>query len=158
MRLAIAAFALIFSVPAMAADGAKFRAIGFSKDSNFFAFEQYGVQDGSGFSYADIFVLDIKADDWFKGTPVKTLLEDETGDVSAVRAKAKVDAGPALDAAKIDADAEILAANPFTEVVADRTRVTFHDHYNNAMGVFGNADNQGSWSLEIVPIKVHCEW
>jgi predicted secreted protein len=145
---------LLLCSAALAADGAKFRAIGFSPDTQHFAFEQYGVQDGSGFAYTDVFILDIAKDKWVKGTPVNELLEDETGSVAAVRAKAKSDAAAFLKSANITLDAELLAANPFTEVVADRTTLTFHDHYNNAMGVFGTADNQGSWELKASKVKV----
>ena len=146
---------------ALAADGAKFRAIGFSADARFFAFEQYGVQDGSGFAYADIFVLDIAKDDWVKGTPVRALVEDEAVIVGPVRAKAKKLAGAALAKAGIAVDAEILASNPFSEIVPDRKQLTFHDHYNNSMGIFGDAENQGSWLLQAsavaLPLPPDCE-
>lgn len=145
---------LAFAHAAEAADGAKFRALGFSADTRFFAFEQYGVQDGSGFAYADIFVLDIQADNWVQGTPVSVLLEDETLSVAAVRANAKKQVEPILKSLAVTHDAELLAANPFTEVLTDRSKVTFHDHYNNSMGIFGNADNQGSWDLIASQVKV----
>ncbi|MGE6786024.1 DUF2259 domain-containing protein, partial [Ensifer adhaerens] len=35
--------------PALAGDYAALQPIGFSADGNVFAFEEYGVQDGSGF-------------------------------------------------------------------------------------------------------------
>ncbi len=154
MRLLIAFCLFITISTAFAADGAKFRAIGFSPDSRYFAFEQYGVQDGSGFSYADIFVLDIGQDDWVKGTPIKTLLEDENALVAAVRAKAKQTANEVLRATGISVDAEILASNPFTEVVFDRSKLSFHDHYNHSMGIYGNVDDQGTWTLIASAIKV----
>ena len=162
MRSTITLLALaLLSTPSVAADGAKFRAIGFSPDNRYFAFEQYGVQDGSGFNYSDVFVLDINQDEWMKGTPVKTLLEDETVNVAAVRAKSKQESASSLKAANIAVDAELLAATPFSEVVSDRSRVIFHDHYNNSMGMFGNADEAGTWELKVstipVPLPDGCE-
>jgi predicted secreted protein len=155
------AFLIVSTVFVHAADGAKFRALGFSQDTRYFAFEQYGVQDGSGFAYADVFVLDIANDSWVKGTPINVLLEDETLAVTAVRAKAQQQAAGILKTRDINIDAETLAENPFTEVVPDRSKITFHDHYNNGMGMFGNADNQGSWELNItkvdVPLPEGCE-
>jgi predicted secreted protein len=145
---------LAFLSVAHAADGATFRAIGFSTDSRYFAFEQYGVQDGSGFAYADLFVLDTQKDAWLKGTPISVTLEDETLDVSAVRQKLKEDGKSALSSAQILVDAEVLAANPFTEVQKDRASMTFHNHYNNAMGMFGTTDDQGSWTLTTLPVAV----
>jgi predicted secreted protein len=155
MKHLIAAIALLLQATlAFAADGAKFRAIGFSADERYFAFEQYGVQDGSGFAYTDIFILDITADSWVKGTPIRALVEDEDGDVKKIRAIAKTKAATVLAETIIAVDAELLAANPFSEVVADRSTVTFHDHFNNAMGMFGTAENQCSWQLKITPVKV----
>jgi predicted secreted protein len=144
---------LIFG-PAQAADGAKFRPLGFSKDSRYFAFEQYGIQDGSGFAYADVFILDIFEDKWVKGTPIKVLLEDEVMSVVDVRAKAKQQARNVLAQAGITEDTEYLAANPFTEVSRTRNTVTFHDHYNNSMGIAGNTDNQGSWKLSASDVNL----
>ena len=66
--------------PGLAADGAQSRAIGFSPDGKYFAFEQYGVQDGSGFEYADIFVIELASDTWVKGTPVKVMDREEGDD------------------------------------------------------------------------------
>jgi predicted secreted protein len=161
IRFLIALACFSFASTANAADGAKFRPIGFSKDTRYFAFEQYGVQDGSGFAYANVFVLDILKDEWAKNTPINVLLEDETLSVAAVRAKAKQQSASVLSSLSIDTDAEILAANPFTEVIADRSKLTFHDHYNNAMGMFGSAENQGSWELSTrtvaVPLPEGCE-
>jgi predicted secreted protein len=154
IRILIAFCIIISATMVHAADGAKFRAIGFSPDSRYFAFEQYGEQDGSGFAYADVYVLDVEKDDWVTGTPIKTLLEDETGSVRQVRAKSKLTARAILQKLDIATETEILAANPFSEIVADRTRITFHDHYNNAMGFIGNADDQGSWTLTALPKKV----
>ncbi len=144
-----------------AADGAKFRAIGFSHDVKFFAFEQYGVQDGSGFSYDDVFVLDIAKDDWVKGTPIRVLLEDETGSVATVRKSAMAKSKVMLQRAGITDDAELLAASPFTEIVAERSKVSFHDHYNNGLGVVGDPENEGTWTLSAsaisVPLPTNCE-
>jgi predicted secreted protein len=150
MRKFIAtSFVAMLSSTTFAADGAKFRAIGFSDDGSFFAFEQYGVQDGSGFAYADVFVLDIKKDEWVKGTPASVLLEDESGNIKATRAKALLQAKAAIAAANINTDVETLAANPMTEVVPNRNVINFHNHYNFSMGIKGNPGDQGSWDLSI---------
>ena len=68
MRIGIAATLLCASaLSALAADGAFLDIIGYSPDSRYFAFEQYGVQDGSGFPYADIFIVDLASNSWVKG-------------------------------------------------------------------------------------------
>jgi predicted secreted protein len=156
-----ALFLVLVCSTAHSADGAKFRAIGFSKDSRYFAFEQYGVQDGSGFAYTDIFMLDLSNDSWVKGSPITVLVEEESLSVGTARAKAKVLAVEGLKTLAIEIDAELLAANPFTEVLKDRSQVKFHDHFNNAMGLYGDSENQGTWDLMVsntkVPLPAGCE-
>jgi hypothetical protein len=54
-RLAVAA-ALALAGAAAAADSAEFSLIGFSRGGGHVAWEQYGVQDGSGFPWASLYV------------------------------------------------------------------------------------------------------
>lgn len=44
---------------ARAGDAASLEFWGFSGDGRYLAFEQYGVQDGSGFPYAELYVVDV---------------------------------------------------------------------------------------------------
>ncbi len=138
---------VLWASAAFAADGAKFRAIGFSSDGKYFAFEQYGVQDGSGFTYADIFVLDTAADKWVEGTPINVLKEEESINPRSARKAADAKAAPVLAKLNISEPADVLAANPFTEVVTDRRSIRFHNHYNFSMGMFGDPEDQGTFSL-----------
>ena len=118
---------------ALAADGANFNVIGYSPDSRYFAFEQYGVQDGSGFAYWDVFIIDLKTNQWVKGAPVRAVIQDETAKLSAARAKARALAEPLLQRNAIAEPAALIAANPATEVVADRSRIAF-DRWYRPMG------------------------
>ena len=118
------------AAPALAADGAQSRAIGYSADGKYFAFEQFGVQDGSGFPYWDVFVLDLAANDWVKGTPVRILVEDEEQRLPEARRQAMAKAGPVIERLAITEPADLLLANPFTEAVPDRTRVRFGIFHN----------------------------
>ena len=70
LRLALLLPLTVATVPARAADNAERAVVGFSPDGRYFAFEQYGVQDGSGFPYSEIFVIDLNANKWVKGSPV----------------------------------------------------------------------------------------
>ena len=49
----------VMAAPTIAADIAQVNVIGFSGDSSYFAFEQYGIQDGSGYPYSMISILDV---------------------------------------------------------------------------------------------------
>ena len=77
MRLLIAACLslltaiIAFTGPLYAADAAERAILGFSPDGRWFAFEEYGVQDGSGAPYANIYVIDLDMDRWARDTPVQ---------------------------------------------------------------------------------------
>ena len=62
-------FVLTGLTTALAADAADRAIIGFSGDGRFFAFEEFGIQDGSGFPYANIYVIDLEKDRWVEGSP-----------------------------------------------------------------------------------------
>lgn len=115
---------------ALAANGAALNLIGYSPDGRFFAFEQYGHEDGSGFPYRDVFLIDLQKDEWVKGTPVEIWLEDDGASLAAARDKAR-SAAAALAAAGVTAPAQLLAANPATEVVAERERLTLDRWYRS---------------------------
>jgi predicted secreted protein len=55
--LALAAFGL--SASAFAGDAAYLKNLGFSDDGKYYAFVEYGTQDGSGFPYADVSVVTV---------------------------------------------------------------------------------------------------
>jgi predicted secreted protein len=121
----LAVLGLLGITPAFAADAAQHRSLGYSPDGKYFAFEQFGIQDGSGFPYWDVFVLDLAANDWVKGTPARALVEDESGDLSLARKQAMEKAKPVLDGLKIGEPADVLVYNPATEFLGDRTKVEF---------------------------------
>ncbi|MEM8542235.1 MAG: DUF2259 domain-containing protein, partial [Pseudomonadota bacterium] len=73
---------------AFAGDFANLNVLGFSADGNIFAFEEYGVQDGSGFPYANRFYIDTNTDQFIGGSPIRVRIEDETVDVSQARSDA----------------------------------------------------------------------
>lgn len=83
----LALFALI--APAMAGDRALIDYIGFSEDARYFAFEEFGIRDGSGFAYSNIYVVDLSTDSWVVGTPIQREAENETQTLSAVRAETR---------------------------------------------------------------------
>jgi predicted secreted protein len=89
----------VATLPAFAGDAALADFIGFSEDLHTFAFEEYGVQDGSGFAYSTIYVVDLNADKWVGGSPFHSQAPEDEGDrpLAAVRADARILAGTQLD-------------------------------------------------------------
>ncbi|MCX5569329.1 DUF2259 domain-containing protein [Kaistia nematophila] len=120
--------ALAASAPtaAMAGDFAERSILGFSPDGGRFAFEEFGIQDGSGFPYSNIFVLDTARDSWVAGTPVRVRLDDETAGIAAARADARKRAGDHL--AGLDQPGTLLASNPITESGRDPYSIAFRRH------------------------------
>lgn len=122
---------LLSSCPLLAADAAERKILGFSPDGRFFAFEQYGVQDGSGFPYSEIFIIDLDADKWLAGTPIRVRLEDESQSLAAARRAAADEARPHLRTAGIEDNARILASNPVQQQTTDPRRLVFRTYYTS---------------------------
>ena len=122
-------FLLASLAPANAGDIAERRALGFSGDGRYFSFEQFGIQDGSGFPYADIFVIDIERDQWAPDTPVRVLLKDEQAGLASARDKAANQAAPILNELAINAPGRLLASNPPAETGNDPHRVSVNTRY-----------------------------
>ena len=72
LAAASAGLALLLAAPAVAGDRALADFIGFSEDGRYFAFEEYGVQDGSGFPYSTIYVIDLTDDTGCPARPTAT--------------------------------------------------------------------------------------
>lgn len=121
----LAALLLLLAIaPARAGDFAERTVLGFSPDGRYFAFEQFGAQDGSGFPYADIFVIDTQTDDWVDGTPFRILLKDERAEVKWARREAMTRAGTLLKKLLISHPGQLLVSNPPGELSADPYAVT----------------------------------
>ena len=121
--------AVLLASPALAGDAAAIDPIGFSGDGRYFAYEEYGIQDGSGFPYDSVFLVDLIEDKWV-GTPIRVRLEDETATLDAARQKALAEAEGMLDEAALVVPVQPLLFNADGEVGANGTAVSF--------GMFGN--------------------
>lgn len=97
--------------PALAGDRALLDLIGYSQDLGYFAFEEYGIQDGSGFAYSNIYVVNLVEDAWVVGTPFRLQAEDETTSLVQVRAELMAKASETLGTLRIEVPAVPLALN-----------------------------------------------
>jgi predicted secreted protein len=106
----LSAFILLFASPAWAADRAIFAPIGYSSDAHYFAFEEFGVHDGSGFAFSTIFVIDLGADAFVAGTPVRAEASDDRADAPLAenRGEAASRAAPILERYGVAVPAEYL--------------------------------------------------
>src|SRR5690606_23869442 len=118
------AIALTCVSPSLAGDTAQLQILGFSADGRIFAFEEYGVQDGSGFPYANRFYIDTTTDSYISGSPIRVRLDDETRDVAAARREARERGESVIAQSELDANPGFTAAfNPVTELSADPERL-----------------------------------
>jgi predicted secreted protein len=122
-------FLVLAAAPALAGDAAAIDPIGFSSDGRFFAYEEYGIQDGSGFPYDSIFLVDLIEDKWV-GMPVRVRLEDDTATLDAARQKALAEARPMLEKAALTVPAQPLLMNADGESGDSGIEASF--------GMFGN--------------------
>lgn len=110
LQLSAIALALLTASGASAGDVAEMRPLGFSPDGKFFAFEQFGEQDGSGFAYAEIQVIDTETDQYVPGTPVSVLIKREEASIGEARRESLKQAKAILDERKIGDDPGYLVA------------------------------------------------
>lgn len=127
-NLALFAVCLLAQLATLAAahagDVAELEILGFSRDGGVFAFEEYGVQDGSGFPYANRYYIDTADDSFLKGSPIRVRLDDENAVVDAARLQARQKGEAIVSQAELKANRGITAGfNPVTELSADPFRM-----------------------------------
>ncbi|MBB5754489.1 DUF2259 domain-containing protein [Prosthecomicrobium pneumaticum] len=121
--LSAAVLALLAAWPARAGDIADRAFLGFSPDGSRFAFEEFGVQDGSGFPYASVFVIDTHADAWIPGSPVRVQLDQDGATVAEARKAAEEKASAILTG--IVPGGRLVASSPVTELSSDPHHLRF---------------------------------
>jgi predicted secreted protein len=148
---AVAALLTVLSAnAAQAGDTAALNILGFSAEGNIFAFEEYGVQDGSGFPYANRFYIDVSADKFMPGTPVRVRLEEESASIKTAREQAARQ-GQAIVADEIlTTNRGYLAAfNAVTEESADPYTILA-----NPRPIFPPVDKSVAFRLEETTVHV----
>lgn len=125
-RLAAAVLAALLAGPVSAGDIAAFSPIGFSPDGSIFAFEEYGIQDGSGFPYSNIYAINTVDDTFLPGTPIRTRIDNEEAGVGAARAQSLAQAQAWIAKHRLaDFPGQIVAFDPVSEVSADPHRIRY---------------------------------
>ncbi|MDY8108399.1 DUF2259 domain-containing protein [Fulvimarina sp. 2208YS6-2-32] len=124
LGLLLAAFG--FGSSAAAGDIATLEPIGFSQDGDLFAYQESGIQDGSGFPYAHIFVLDLNADRFVDPSPVRVLLKDEAASVADAMSEARAMVAMLLAERLADPrKGEVVVENLPTDLSADPKTARF---------------------------------
>jgi predicted secreted protein len=150
MRTALALLMLLAAAPAsFAGDVAKLEILGFSDDGSVFAFEEYGVLDGSGFPYSNRYYIDVDSDEFLPGTPVRVRLEDEAATVEKARGQARERGEKVVPQLALEANRGFTAgSNAVTELSADPHRMLV-----NPRPIFHPVDDPLEFRLEDVPLN-----
>jgi predicted secreted protein len=117
-----AALVMFSSSVAIAGDFSTLNVLGFSEDGSIFAFEEYGIQDGSGFPYANRFYIDTATDSFVSGSPIRKRIDDEAANVADARDMA-AQSGSAIIADNDLVDGFTAGLNSVTELSADPYRM-----------------------------------
>ena len=153
--LAVFVYAILAALPARAGDAAYLEILGFSHDGAVFAFEQYGVQDGSGFPYAERFYIDVDNDSWLPGTPIRVRIDDETASVEDAREEARAQGQSVISDDELAGHrGDTAGMSPVTMLSADPHRMAV-----NPRPVFPPVDRPLEFRIEEVTIgpPEHCE-
>lgn len=117
------------ALPVMAADFSTFQSLGFSRDGGIYAFEEFGINDGSGLAYSTIFFIDTVKDSFLPGTPIRTGVERDTESIAIVRREAMEKAAPLLsEHGMLDRQGELAAFNPISEIDASKDELRYLEH------------------------------
>ncbi len=100
---------LLVPVAALAGDRALLEVIGYSRDARYIAFEEYGIEDGSGFAYSNLYVVDLNTDQWVVGTPIRLKAEREEESLLTLRAEVRAEALDRMIDLEIDQPAQVAA-------------------------------------------------
>jgi predicted secreted protein len=121
-----AALALL-SAPAFGGDFSHFQLIGFSEDGGIFAFEEYGVQDGSGLPYSNIFFIDTEKDQYLPETPYRVQMkEGDDTSLASARSQAYAQASALIvEHGMTGHTGEIVAFNPQSELGTDGKTIRY---------------------------------
>ncbi len=79
-----------------AGDKSELEILGFSQDGKLFSILQSGVQDGSGFPYSELTVVDVEKDAIYAPLTRRFLKEDDRAESSQARQELLTEFGPAL--------------------------------------------------------------
>ncbi|WP_234185627.1 DUF2259 domain-containing protein [Shinella sp. NM-101] len=128
-RAAIVLAAYLLAAGAQAGDFSTFQSLGFSPDGKVYAFEEFGIQDGSGFPYSNVYFIDTEKDAYLPGTPIRVRIDDEAAGIAKARAESRDKAKALADTYDVLDNPGVLAAlNPMGEGNVDRMRIEYVQH------------------------------
>jgi predicted secreted protein len=106
--LATAVLMAAITGPAVAGDRALLDLIGYSHDQRYLAFEEYGVSDGIGVAYSNIYIVDLSDGAFASGSPFRAQADENVQQpLAEMRARTADAAKSALADLQVDTPADI---------------------------------------------------
>jgi predicted secreted protein len=145
---------LLFGSIALAGDYATLNFIGFSKDGRYLAFEEYGVQDGSGFPYSSFYFIDV-AKNSFAARSVTIRIDNEQATENQARSRAKLKASLILKKLRIvnGNTGQLTVARMLTDLSLEAPGSGKSQRINFAE-IVGSMYRSGNYELVLNPIEV----
>ena len=148
VRYALLALGMILPGASFAGDVSALQILGFTPDGGVFAFEDYGIQDGSGFPYASRFYINTATDDFLPNTPIRVRIDDESADLATARTQARSQGEAVVPEATLTANPGFTAGfNAITEYSADPHRLVV-----NPRPVLPPVDRPVEFRIEELPM------
>jgi len=114
------------TVPAVAGDTASLNVLGYSEDGKIFAFEEYGVLDGSGGAYSNIFFIDTQQDEFLPGTPIRVQIDEEDS-LLRIRSLSHAKAEALIAKYKLGENPGVMVAyNPISEIDSNPFKLRYY--------------------------------
>ncbi|MFM9904920.1 MAG: DUF2259 domain-containing protein [Pyrinomonadaceae bacterium] len=146
---------LFFATNTFGGDFASLSFIGFSSNGKYLAFEEYGIQDASGYPYSNIYYIDATKNA-YAATVTKVLIENESGLESTARAKAAVLAAKKLKQLGIvkGNTGKLLLSHLMTDQTYDDGSTSSEGDKVKFFEEVWSMHREGDYELELKAIKI----
>ena len=151
------AFAIVMLVvtSVYAGDLSTLNFIGFSNDGRYLAFEEYGLQDGSGYPFATIHIIDTTKNA-YAAARIDVMVEDEMGAESTARSRVAVKASKKLKQFRIvrGNTGRLVLSHPLTDLTFEGEAGKKADTLVKFSEEVTPYHREGDYELLLTPIKV----
>jgi len=146
---------LFFAVNTYAGDLSTLHVIGFSNDGRYMAFEEYGTQDGSGYPFATIHIIDTTKNA-YAAPKIDVMVEDEMGAESTARNRVAVKAAKKLKQFRIvrGNTGRLILSHPLTDLTFEGEAGKKADTLVKFAEDVGPYHREGDYELLLTPVKV----
>lgn len=145
--------------PVAASEAAHVNIIGFSEDGRYFVFEEFGLMAGSGSPFTNLYVIDLPANRWVPGTPLRHMIRegaitegDEYRILDDIRSMVIAEASTLLDKIDVTIPASVVFARGVGDLAKIPNHVTIRIPYSDRL-LAEKPFTQFHLLLEVIPAE-----